>query len=349
VEGGAAAAGDGFYDLSREASVPSLPNVPKLDVGKIRGLMVKANEMAESIRSRYTAESVPDGVKELAGFSISLLDLVNAVVEDGILPMSSSPSASFASVAAASAATSAPSRPRTEPGTAELKAALVAAEKTAVVFDANLGTSPVANRTALNGAFSNGLKAATMKVAEDRGEDANESIRVVNDALSCADNLEFVGQTTARKIDKSDPANPKTLPFCTMPVRLDFPDRNTRIHFEKTLRKHCGMKATISLPFKIRKYQSLFLDAMRNRYNGRVITARPDTSTLSMVAFMKNESGGGWSRCRETVPIPRGILLPGAVVPTRVDLSVVVNTDRDDDEDALLVEASMSAESQSQP
>ncbi len=64
---------------------------------------------------------------------------------------------------------------------------------------------------------------------------------------------------------------------------------------------------------------------------------------------MKNESGGGWSRCRETVPIPRGILLPGAVIPTRVDLPVVVNTDREDDEDALLVEASMSAESQSQP
>jgi hypothetical protein len=349
VEGGAAAAGDGFYDLSREASAPSLPNVPKLDVAKIRGLMVKANEMAESIRSRYTAESVPDGVRELAGFSISLLDLVNAVVEEGILPMAASPTASFASVAAATVASTAPSRPRSEPGTAELKAALISAEKTAVIFDANLGTSPVANRTALNGAFSNGLRAATMKVAEDRGEDANESIRVVNDALSCADNLEFVGQTTARKIDKRDPANPKTLPFCTMPVRLDFPDRNTRIHFEKTLRKHCDMKATISLPFKIRKYQSLFLDAMRDRYKGRVITARPDTSTLSMVAFMKNESGGGWSRCRETVPIPRGIMLPGSSIPNRVDLPVVIDTDRVDDDDALLVEASMSAESQSQP
>jgi hypothetical protein len=44
--------------------------------------MVKANEMAAAIRTRVTAESVPDGVKELAGFSISLLDLVNAVVEE---------------------------------------------------------------------------------------------------------------------------------------------------------------------------------------------------------------------------------------------------------------------------
>jgi hypothetical protein len=238
------------------------------------------------------------------------------------------------------------SRPRAEPGTAELKAALTSAEKSAVVFDVDLGRSPVANRAALNGAFAAGLKAATMKTAENTGEDANECIRVVNDALSCADNVEFTGQTTTRKIDKRDPENPKTLDFCTMPVKLDFPDRNTRIHFEKTLRKHCGIKATISLPFQIRKFQSLYLDALRDRYKGRVITARPDTSTMSMVAFMKNEGGRGWSRCRETVPIPRGIMLPGSTIQNRVDLPEVVSTGRDDDDDALLVEASISAESQ---
>jgi hypothetical protein len=133
-----------------------------------------------------------------------------------------------------------------------------------------------------------------------------------------------------------------------MPVKLDFPDRDTRIHFEKTLRKHCGIKATISLPFEIRRFQALFLGALRDRYKGRAITARPDTATLSMVAFMKNEGDRGWSRCRETVPIPRGILLPGAAIPSRVDLPVLTDTDRDDSDDALLVEASISAESQSQ-
>jgi hypothetical protein len=345
TEGGAGASGEGFFDISRDASHPSLPNVSKLDVGKIRGLMVKANEMAAAIRSRVAADEVPDGVKELAGFSISLLDLMNAVVEEGIIPMASPPAASFASVVSASAALPTASRPRAEPGTAELRAALTSAEKSAVVFDVDLGRSPVANRAALNGAFAAGLKAATMKTAENTGEDANECIRVVNDALSCADNVEFTGQTTTRKIDKRDPENPKTLDFCTMPVKLDFPDRNTRIHFEKTLRKHCGIKATISLPFQIRKFQSLYLDALRDRYKGRVITARPDTSTMSMVAFMKNEGGRGWSRCRETVPIPRGIMLPGSTIQNRVDLPEVAGTGMDDD-DALLVEASISAESQ---
>ncbi len=138
----------------------------------------------------------------------------------------------------------------------------------------------MANRTALNGAFAAGLKAATLKVVEESGGEANERIRLVNDALSCADNIEFVGQTTARKIDNRDPANPNVSHFCTMPVKLDFPDKNTRTHFERTLRKHCKIKASMSLPFPIRRYQSLFLAALRDQYNGRIITARPDIPSL---------------------------------------------------------------------
>jgi hypothetical protein len=276
-----------------------------------------------------------------------LLDLINVVVEEGILPMASSSAASFASVAGATvAANPPPSRPRQEPGTPELKAALATAEKTAVVFDADPGRVPVANRGTLNGAFAAGLKAATMKVAEESGGDVNEGIRVVNDALSRVDNLDFVGQTSVRKIDKRDPANPVTLPFCTMPVRLDFPDRNTRIHFEKTLRKHCGLRATMSLPFQIRKYQNLFLSALRSRYVGRTISARPDTPTMSFVAFMKNEDGSGWSRCRETLPIPRGIMLPDFVFPNRVPLPGGTESGIGDDDEDLLVAASIGAESQ---
>jgi hypothetical protein len=172
-------------------------------------------------------------------------------------------------------------------------------------------------------------------------------IRVVNDALSCADNVEFLGQTTARKIDNRDPANPITLPFCTMPVKLEFPDKNTRIHFEKTLRKYCKLKASISLPIQIRKFQSLFLAAMRARYPGKVVMARPDTASLSLVAFMKEEGANAWTRCQEKVPIPRGIMLPGAVLPNRVELPPVAAPGFGEDDDELLVEASIGAETQS--
>jgi hypothetical protein len=346
-EGGDGGTGDGYYDLSGGPSVATLPINPKLDVSKIRGLMVKANDTAATIRTLYAGEAVAAEVRELAGLSLVLLDLVSAVVEDGILPLSSGgASASFASVAAAApAASRAPSKPVLEPGTAELRAALAAADKSAVVFDVGLGPSPVANRASLNAAFTGGLKDATLKVVGENVGELTESIRIVNDALSCADNVEFLGRTSSQKIDKKDPHKPIVMPYCTMPVKLDFPDRNTRIHFERTLKKHCNLKATISLPPTIWKYQSLYLKAMRERHAGKVVMVRPDIASMSLVAFLKEEGDPRWTRCPGSWPIPRGIMLPDYVVPNRIDLPMVDDSELGD-EDAMLVAASIGAESQ---
>jgi hypothetical protein len=89
---------------------------------------------------------------------------------------------------------------------------------------------------------------------------------------------------------------------------------------------------------------------MKERYADRIIMVRPDTPTLTLVAFMKNEGGSGWSRCRESLAIPRGIMLPTFEIPNRVELPMVDNgcMGAVDDDDALLVEASIGAESQSQ-
>jgi hypothetical protein len=73
--------------------------------------------------------------------------------------------------------------------------------------------------------------------------------------------------------------------------------------------------------------------------------ARPDTASLSLVAFMKEE--GAWTRCQEKVPIPRGIMLPGATLPNRVELPPAAAHGFGDADDELLVEAYIGAESQS--
>lgn len=120
-----------------------------------------------------------------------------------------------------------------EAGTAELRAALTIAKKTAVVFDANLGCSQIGNRSTLNCAFSAEIRDAALKKAEAAGGDAPESIRLLGDAVSCADNIEFLCHTSSRKVDNRDPENPVFVDFFTIQVRLDFPDRGTRIPLEK--------------------------------------------------------------------------------------------------------------------
>ncbi len=48
----------------------------------------------------------------------------------------------------------------------------------------------------------------------------------------------------------------------------------------------------------------------------------------------------------ETVPIPRDIMLPGFSIPNRIEVPMVASPSMGDDDDALLVEASIGAESQ---
>jgi hypothetical protein len=136
------------------------------------------------------------------------------------------------------------------------------------------------------------------------------------------------------------------MPFCSMPVKLDFPDRNTRIHFERTIRKHCNLRATISLPTKIRQYQALYLNAVKERYPGRAVMVRPDTASLSLVALVKEEGGAAWTRCPGGHPIPRGIMLPDYKLPNRVDLPAAGDAELGNGDDAMLVAASIGAESQ---
>jgi hypothetical protein len=294
----------------------------KLDTARIRGLLVKATEAAMPIRSRIEDGSLSAGDRELATATIALMEVLDAVVEAAILPMAGSIGGVGSLSSAASGPPSASGRgvAAVEPGLPELKAALATADKTAVVFDADLGQSRAANRNTLNGSFTAGIRAATLKRATDAGEDVSETVRVVNDALSCAENLDFLGESSSKKVDKRDPNNPIFGDYFTMPIKVDFPDRNTRINFERVMRRHCGLRVSMSLPKPIRKYQGLFLKALRERYAGRAVMARPDVSSMTLVAFHKKDGDKRWERCPESVPIPSGIMLPDFSMPGSVTL-----------------------------
>lgn len=74
-----------------------------------------------------------------------------------------------------------------------------------IIFDADLGRSRVANRATLNGVFTTGIRAATLKLAM---ESITEAIRIVNDALCCSENLDYIGEAFSKKVDKRGPKSP---------------------------------------------------------------------------------------------------------------------------------------------
>jgi hypothetical protein len=131
-----------------------------------------------------------------------------------------------------------------------------------------------------------------------------------------------------------------------MPTELEFPDRIIRVHFECSVRKHCGLKANISLPRLIREYQAVYLAVMRTRHMDKMVVVRPNATEISLDTFLKGEGHRGRSKCPETWNFPRRILLPDFVIPRQIDAPTAEPAGGDDCDDAHLVDDTISAESQ---
>jgi hypothetical protein len=118
-----------------------------------------------------------------------MFDLIEAVVEKGLIPFSAAPPARLGIQAALLA-----------DGTKVLREALKAAEKTAVMFEADLGTVPVANRDRLGHLFSAEVRATALRKAEETGKDPVEAVRMTADAVSCMSDISFLGQPSGKLV-----------------------------------------------------------------------------------------------------------------------------------------------------
>ena len=317
---------DAVYDLTRDFPPINPPEKPALDVAAIKTILVEATVMADGLRPILGREDTSDDSKAIINMLHTLVALVGAVVERGLEPLSSAvvgvsgttTGRGFVSAARRLAnPPPAPPRPPT-PGKRELVEALEKADKEAVMFGVNLGAAGIAHRGTLNANLTADLQGRVVSKAEGKPDaTVAESLRIVEDALSCVENLEFMGQRSKPYVNQREGA---TGSYCSMPVKLSFQDRDSRINFERSMREHAGLRAIQSLPGSIRDEMGVFRRAMETRYPGKIIMTRPNARTLEFIAFMKEDGEKKWAECMETHPIPLGIMLPNFVKSQHVVL-----------------------------
>ena len=310
---------DNFFNLSLNYPPLTLPPPPSIDLDNVKSLLIDNSKMAAQIAAMAASDDCDPNVKVLADAWTGLFKLIEATLEKAVLPMGDP------SFLAATGRNPRPPPPTPLPKPVDtgraLRAALECADKQSVLFDADLGPNQIANKNAMSVAFSTTVKALTVANAEKAAADADESMRVVEDALSCVDNMEFLGQRTKKFINNRDSSDARNNTFCTLPIKLDFPDRGSRMHFERTFREKCGLRATMSLPTPIRKELSAFNKAVRSAYPDKIVMTRPDIATLSFVAFIKEDGAGSWTKCPATHPIPHNIIDDNYNTPSDIHVS----------------------------
>jgi len=178
----------------------------------------------------------------------------------------------------------------------------------------DLGSAAAANRERLANAFSDTVKAAAIAGSAKDGaapdaSAAAEAVRVVDDALSCATDLAFIGQATKPYFNNRNECDPRNGTFHSMPVKLEFPDRSSRIYFERIMREKCRIKASMSLPIGIRKAADNCRKDLLALYPGEIVMVRAESEGSKFVAFHKVDGDPKWTRHPETFAIPVSAVL----------------------------------------
>jgi hypothetical protein len=269
----------------------------------------------------------PPEFKKISTMMLSFVALLEAVVEKGIVPLATA-TANFSVssggqapagrgyAATARRQLSTPTTPKPPvPGRRELVEALERSEKESFLFGADLGPLAITNRSALNVNFSAALKKQTEEKASKEKGDPTVNIRLVDDARSCVENMDFLGQRSKKYINNRNLNDPRNKTFTTMPIKYEFANKAGRVNFERTMRECCGARAVQSYPEPIRKEMTVFRQALQERYPEEIVMVRPDIPTLRLVASKKTEGTPKWEECEESHVLPLGIMLPGYVSP----------------------------------
>jgi hypothetical protein len=137
-----------------------------------------------------------------------------------------------------------------------------------------------------------------------------EAVRAADDALSCASDMSFLGQSTKSYTNKRDASDPRNGTFFTMPIKLEFPDKSSRMHFERVMREKCKIKAAMSLPPGIRKEAEKVRKTALEKFPGKLVMIRAESDGQQFAVFHKCDGDPKWIRDSETFPIPVSAVLP---------------------------------------
>lgn len=319
---------DSVFDRSEDYPPIGPPSRATLNVTGMRELVVAATVIGGEVRTLMSDEKIDPTVKKIGELNLALLAAIESLVEGGIIPLSGGGNVAAGRGHLATARRAlAPPAPPPKPvpaGLDELRAGLAKSDLESVLFEADLGPEPVANRNALASSLSAGIRKMAIAKAEEASKDSGEAIRVMEDALSCVTDMQFLGARSQKFISNRGP-DPRNNTFCTMPVKLIFDDRDARINFERSVKTHLGLRAAMSLPKPLRDEQNAINKELKSLFPDRWTMVRPDVRNLTFKASIKKDDK--WSEyC--SLPMPPGILLPGYVARSRIGLPDPISDDQ---------------------
>jgi hypothetical protein len=109
--------------------------------------------------------------------------------------------------------------------------------------------------------------------------------------------MDFFGKATKKAKDKD---------FFTIPVKLAYKDRDTRIAAEQNLRKLCKVSCTTPYHSTLRDFMKKIMDEAKAKYKNSYIQTKVDVDGMSLKVSYRQD--GVWYNNVEVVELPDSVL-----------------------------------------
>ena len=166
-----------------------------------------------------------------------------------------------------------------------------------------LGPSPTLNKETIS-------RKVTVALHE-KGKEGNhnwalqDAAEMIDDALSCSQ-LEFLGSGTRKFYNRRNAADKRNGKWCTVPVRMDFKNKETRTQAENTLRSICKVNCSTPYPRALRTMIHDTVQKGKQLHEGCFIKVKVDIDNMVLSASARTPAG--WTNLPLDQAIPLDIL-----------------------------------------
>ncbi len=178
--------------------------------------------------------------------------------------------------------------------------AIKEAERSTLSFNLDMGNVPLQNKVTIQEKASLALTSmAAKKEGKHSAVPSSDAIAAIDDFSSMVTPMDFYGSNTKQYKGKTDK------PFCTVPVRYQFKDRDVRTFAEKTLRDTCGVQCSTPYPTIVRESIKQVVEHVKKSHPDEYAKVNVLTKEFSLkVARRPKGKDEEWTYYTKNVPLP---------------------------------------------
>ena len=134
---------------------------------------------------------------------------------------------------------------------------------------------------------------------------SEESVAAIDDVLSMTTGMSLFGNSTKSYVNAKDSNSGA---FCTIPVKYEFKDKDTRIRAETALRSRCKVSCATPYPVILRECIRQVVDKVKKKFPGEFVRVNVDSTKLSLNVARRGSKDTNWSYLRDDIFLPKDVL-----------------------------------------